>query len=71
MLTDEERKAPVAKSLAEMERARLDGKPVCWCGARMAAAGRGKYPYDCRAKDEHPDAMIWHCPIHSNWTRTE
>lgn len=26
----------------------------------MIAVGRGKYPYECNIKDEHPDAMIYY-----------
>lgn len=25
----------------------------------MQAIGRGAFPYDCRSKDKHPDAMIY------------
>ena len=31
-------------------------------GKRLYAIGRGKYPYDCRAKDEWPDGMIYYSP---------
>jgi len=33
--------------------------PLCWCGSPMIPKGRGLYPYDCRLKDRHPNAMIY------------
>ena len=29
------------------------------CGKAMRKAGYGKYPYECTAKDKHPNAMIY------------
>lgn len=31
-------------------------------GKRLEAIGRGKYPYECRAKDKWPNAMIYYSP---------
>ena len=31
----------------------------CWCGAEMREAGIGKFPYDCIAKDKHPNSMVY------------
>jgi len=44
--------------------------PLCWCGAPMNPIGRGRYPYDCRHRDEHPDAMVYQAAAcgHSGWT---
>ena len=30
-----------------------------YCGQRLKPVGVGKQPYECAAKDEHPDAMIY------------
>lgn len=35
-------------------------------GKDLVAVGRGKYPYECEAKDKHPDAMIYEGD--GNWT---
>lgn len=31
----------------------------CYCGSEMKEAGKGKYPYNCIAKDKYPDAMVY------------
>lgn len=36
-------------------------------GKQLHAIGRGKYPYDCISKDEHPNAMIYSSP-EGGWT---
>ena len=33
----------------------------------MIALGRGQYPYECIAKDQLPDAMVYECPICRSW----
>ncbi|WP_189316503.1 hypothetical protein [Streptomyces brasiliensis] len=38
-----------------------DGRPRDYKGHVMEEAGKGAYPYDCIAKDEHPDAMVFMC----------
>jgi hypothetical protein len=47
-----------------------DSAEVCWCGANMKPAGRGAYPYNCIARDEYPDAMVYiGCEAgHTSWT---
>lgn len=36
----------------------------------MTAQGIGKYPYECRAKDRYPSAMIYHS-AEGGWTHSE
>lgn len=36
-------------------------------GKELRAIGRGKFPYECIAKDKHPDAMIYSSPD-AGWT---
>ncbi len=38
-----------------------------YCGKTLLPIGVGKYPYDCIAKDKHPDAMIYKSDTGS-WT---
>jgi hypothetical protein len=42
---------------------------ICFCGAPMAFAGYGAYPYDCTAKDKCPDAAIYYAVNceHQGW----
>lgn len=43
--------------------------PRCWCGVPMRPIGRGRYPYDCKARDLFPDHMVYvsgECG-HSGW----
>lgn len=43
--------------------------PDCWCGVRMKAIGRGKFPFSCRSQALWPDAMIYVCVCdHDGWT---
>lgn len=34
---------------------------------KMVAIGRGKFPYECRAQDKHPDSMIFRSVDDSSW----
>lgn len=45
-----------------------DGRPIDWSGHAMDPIGRGAYPYDCIAKDKHPNAMVYRCPTCNVWT---
>lgn len=47
----------------------LRGLPpaISMYGKRLKAIGRGKFPYECRAKDQHPNAMIYFSPD-AGWT---
>ena len=33
---------------------------IYYLESRMIAVGRGMFPYECTAKDEHPDAMVYY-----------
>ena len=39
----------------------------------MRFKGRGAYPYECRCKDTHPNALIWQgCSEgHTGWLATD
>ena len=60
-----ERDAEEAK-VAEAERHGVK----CWCGRPMTPIGQGAYPYDCPAKIQHPDDMIYMAKEcgHHGWT---
>lgn len=53
-------------SAATSDVAALPQTITLW-GKQLHAIGRGKYPYDCISKDEHPTAMIYSSP-EAGWT---
>lgn len=36
-------------------------------GQQMEKAGYGAYPYECTARDEQPQAMIYRDPVRGCW----
>lgn len=57
-----------------MAMATTDERPSCFCGAGMIYKGQGRefYPYECPARNIHPDAVIWEgCDAgHMGWLHT-
>ena len=42
-------------------------KTIALWGKQLHAIGRGKFPYDCISREEHPNAMIYSSP-EAGWT---
>lgn len=60
----------VSQMIAKDAESKAASVPVCFCGVPLVAIGRGAYPYDCIAKDERPNAMIYSAETcgHKGWT---
>ncbi len=49
------------RPLVNVQQPTIDRHPkiITIYGRTLTAIGHGKYPYDCRLKDEYPTAMIY------------
>lgn len=41
------------------DKVQADLTPLCTCGQPLHFIGAGQFPYECRAKDENPNALIF------------